>query len=110
MKLVIDRGKWDRGSGCSALLRDGKMCCLGFYAEACGLKDSDIKNIGTPSVLAKRGVKIPKAMKWLLFSGDDSVDCSNLIQANDNQRQPNREEKIARLFAKHDVTVEFTGR
>ena len=41
MKLVIDRATWLRGEGHeqSYLLRecDGKMCCLGFFALACGL-------------------------------------------------------------------------
>lgn len=79
--LTIDRTRWYRGQGDreSRLLRskDGKMCCLGFDALACGLEEKNIIDVGFPSqVMAPpRGsvgdplhapVKLPKEMRWLL--------------------------------------------
>lgn len=47
MKLTIDRSKWLRGEGSdeSYLLResDGKMCCVGFFAIACGVSPDEIR-------------------------------------------------------------------
>lgn len=45
-EFTIDRRKWLRGKGkeFSKLLRsNGEMCCVGFYAKACGLSDNAIK-------------------------------------------------------------------
>lgn len=50
--FVVDRSKWLRGEGFddSCLLTTGnRMCCLGFYAEACGLDRKTIRNIQSPS-------------------------------------------------------------
>lgn len=49
-EFTVERSKWLRGEGHqeSALLResDGKMCCMGFYALACGAKSEEIVNCG----------------------------------------------------------------
>lgn len=49
--LVINRPQWLRGQGSyqSRLLDwDGRMCCLGFDALACGLTNDDIRGISSP--------------------------------------------------------------
>ena len=49
-EFVVKRSMWYRGHGTngSKLLRDdGKKCCVGFLAEACGLESSQIIDKGT---------------------------------------------------------------
>jgi len=49
--FTVERKNWYRGKGDekSRLLNNsGKMCCLGFYALACGLDKKVIKNVPDP--------------------------------------------------------------
>jgi hypothetical protein len=106
MKLVIDRSKWLRGEGQdeSYLLRkkDGKMCCLGFYGLACGLTEEDILMKGTPEE-----VEVFWGPGSWLVSG--IMDANELMSINDGRHRSakERELKIAALFSKHGVEVEF---
>src|SRR6478736_6393894 len=59
LEVVIDRAKWHRGKGgpgSKLITFDGKMCCLGFDALACGLKHDDINLVCDP---ASTGFGIP---------------------------------------------------
>ena len=121
MKLVIDRAKWLHGeSGGSSYLRrpvDGKMCCLGFYAEALGVCQGALDGVKMPRGLSTAS----KALLPLWLLGSDSFeDVSWLSVFNDvysgDTGLPEaifsdleRESKIAEYFAKHGVEVEFTG-
>jgi hypothetical protein len=127
MKLTIDRKKWLRGEGSatSLLLRrgDGKMCCLGFYGLACGLKETDILGISNPNYLIagfasveshNRWVKAKKGGAWLFDQTNPSLwsnDCKMLMTINDALprclSQKEREQKIKNIFAKHNVQVKF---
>lgn len=51
--LTIDRSLWLRGNPNNSKLRDsdGKMCCLGFDALACGVKDWQITDVGNPGAV-----------------------------------------------------------
>jgi hypothetical protein len=86
MKLTIDRKKWLRGTGDSFLLspRDGKMCCLGFYALACGLTENDIRDQLTPVGVYKQHDK--RMPEWL-FGGIHgcSADGVKLMDVNDSE-------------------------
>lgn len=101
MKLVIDRTKWLRGEGNSQsrLLRsgDGKMCCMGFYSLACGLKDDEIRDSPWPDHSESR---VPD---WIHGKG--------LSRLNDSEDIPDalREQRISKIFAKHGVEVEFVS-
>jgi hypothetical protein len=117
MKLTIQRSKWLHGEGSdqSFLLResDGKMCCMGFYLRAVGLTDDQIRDKTTPEDVAMAIINSPAS--WLLtprWNGgsalENSIDCSFLINKNDIiNLKVDREEAIAKLFAKHEVEVEF---
>lgn len=108
MKLIIDRAKWLRGEGGlpSYLLRkyDNKMCCVGFYLKACGMKDVDILSKSVPSKV----VDLPKHALWLVIGRLDSHN-SGLLHVNDTtfSSEDERENKITEIFAQHDVQVEF---
>lgn len=121
MKLVIDRAKWLRGEKDAGLLlreSDGKMCCLGFLALACGLEEDQIVEVGEP-----HETRSPLLPKWLCSAYDeheddgelvtkyiDSSDAVELMKINDTVGDDApREREIASVFAKHGVEVEFVG-
>jgi hypothetical protein len=123
MKLIIDRKTWLRGEGNekSALLRecDGKMCCLGVFALAIGLSAERISNVESPEMVPVAGAESVASL-WKKFNpvsgfifngGEASVVCRDLMCTNDDQSMydVDREEKIAKLFAKGGVEVEFIG-
>jgi hypothetical protein len=109
MKFTIDRSKWQRGPGESRLLNShGKMCCLGFYGEACGVPTDDLFGLAYPSEVRRSSHLLPT---WL----EDSDDVAELICLNDADPtdeedvsdEADRERRIAAIFAKHGVEVEF---
>lgn len=109
MKLIIDREKWLRGEGPddSFLLRrdDKKMCCLGFYALACGLDQIDICQTREPANIV--GLLVGKA-DWLLKLDGGKIENSDsakeLMRINDADGD---EKLIAQRFAENGVEVEF---
>ena len=111
MKLIIDRDIWLRGegSGWSYLLReeDSKMCCLGIYLKECGVPSEKLLYMTSPYQLVKI---IPPEAGWLL--GSSSIDTCSLMELNDEkkiEKEDEREEKIAYIFAKHNIEVEFVN-
>lgn len=118
--FVIDRKLWKRGaSGSSALLIEpvlyehdnvvkedpdqGKMCCLGFYAKACGLTDKQISGLTNYASLSKMAQrKIPIAMR---------EDEFRFINVNDgtSPHGKRREAKLIKLFAERGIKVKFVG-
>ena len=112
MDLVIDRTIWLRGEGAKAsrLLRnDGKMCCVGIYLEACGVPRGELLDRSTFYILPS--AEKPDQASWLdepAFSLAPS-HATQLYAANDAEMCSDREQTIAAIFAKHDVTVTFVG-
>ena len=107
--LVIKRSRWLRGESNSYLLRpkDKKMCCLGFYARACGAQASDINGYCAPS-------EYSGFPAWLLsddfFAGPACSSAAyKLMRANDsvNKTDKQREKIIKAEFKKRGVTVKF---
>ncbi len=57
--FTIDRSKWVHGGGkntlklgsTSLLNERDRMCCLGFYSEACGVPRDNLMRLATPSSL-----------------------------------------------------------
>jgi hypothetical protein len=107
MKLVIDRTLWIRGEPASHsyLLRpnDGKSCCLGFLGCAIGINRDTLWGERMP---------IPgkdwEPTNWL-FAADsqDRLAVHRLTEINDEHSLDDREEKLKREFAAHDIEVEF---
>jgi hypothetical protein len=119
MDLIIRRSKWCRGegSGQSQLLRpsDGKMCCLGFYALALGLKEEQIHSKDAPHDAPMR-----EGAEWLYDGNDDrdqglSDECYELMEINDQRfsatdcefPEEQREAAIIKGFAEQGVNVTF---
>lgn len=123
MKLVINRKIWLHGEGASqsALLRseDGKMCCLGFFAKACGATDDEIEDrnmMYTDVMYPKNNPNFYPFMK----SSPNAIDVETPPQAildrlattNDGRflSDEDRERYITEDFASFGVEVVFKGR
>jgi len=122
MDLIIDRSKWLRGEGSqrSKLLReeDGKMCCLGFYALACGLTPEQIKGVSSPDQPEIKEAFADKASFLFLYNSgaplERSNTCAILMGDNDAyvsdmamESEEERERLITLNFANNGVTVKF---
>jgi len=132
MKLIIDRVKWLRGEGDfeSMLYRstDGKMCCLGFLGEMCGVSKEEMTykkrcraisnsrkfNERSRSELDVKNSENP----WpgdLCFLEDgeywDNGIVKELYGVNDASIQyisdSEREDKLTELFGRLGIEVEF---
>ena len=115
VEFWIDRSRWARKdqlglntNGVSQLLNpEGGMCCLGFYARACGVSPDKILNMGSPPSIPN----VPSQMGWLIRNDhlDSSSIAISLITANDQQgyslKPKEQEKKIRDLFAKQDIKV-----
>jgi hypothetical protein len=119
-KFTIDRKKWLNGTvfrnepDTASLMRNekGQMCCLGFYGAACGLSARALTDKSDPSLVPG----LPKEMHWLTqddvpFGAVPSNACYDLMNANDTfaYDDEEREEEVARLFAKRGIEVLFAG-
>ncbi len=113
-ELVIDRSKWKRGSPNAhdtyLLDDDGKMCCLGFYALACGADEESILNRGEPDGLE---FEIP----GLSYGYEETGGIRNTsftamaIPINDRKTmgEAEREEVLIRLFKEDGIDLTFEG-
>lgn len=118
--FVVDRKNWYRGQSAvnSKLLNDeGKMCCLGFYAMACGLRKQDIKNKRTlPEV-----INLGKNWQTKLVDPADTVNnvvmqqssflCRELMSVNDFSFLPEeeREKRLMKKFQSIGIEITFVG-
>jgi hypothetical protein len=132
LKLTIDRAKWGRGTGKGRLLRDGKMCCLGFLARECGLGPKSISGVEVPSDLGRydknTDTTTPRKVRrhqdvWntLLVKikprepFKDAMKCGDaeavLVTINDSTdlTPARRERLLTKEFAKIGVEVTFIG-
>lgn len=121
-ELIIKRSEWLhtkedlRKQSFLHRQTDGKKCCLGHYAVACGVPIQQIAEV--PSFYpgpqdghkAFKGI-LPDEMQWLLEGErtDNSQDANTLMADNDSLFiiDKEKEVRIARTFAKHDVKVTF---
>ena len=125
-ELIIDRKIWLRGSKMidntsedfkmnSMLNRpsDKKMCCIGIYLNQCGLtKKVLLDHPDAAMVIDSRGGEFPKEAMWLVnienypndVYYDNSADAGKLMSENDATANEN---KITKMFAKHDIKVKF---
>jgi len=107
-EFVISRKEWLRGEGMrnSALLRksDGKRCCVGIFARACGAPDASIID----RVWPRRWDRW--APEWLFQEEEFFESYDSLAAVNDKTDLPDaeRERVIAAMFAAQGITVTFT--
>jgi len=125
-KFVIDRRYWLRGSRVNSCLinNSGNMCCLGFYAIACGLDKKTIRNLACPqtAVSATKGDVVPNIHGKYVTRSSDSIwktklvgsydvntpTCQELMEINDsNLSDEEKEKKITSNFKKLGIQVTF---
>lgn len=120
--FTIDRSKWARRglNGMSAMLNNqGAMCCLGFYAKACGATDEELLGKSNPDQVRRIGSEPGGIAEWLMGDGTNSFfphasDANELMNANDGTGgfcygfgQDKLETLIIDTFARHGVAVNF---
>ncbi len=124
-KIIIDRKIWlhgkkqidqtcDTPSKASALYRslDKKMCCIGIYLNQCGIPKKILLDKSDAICILDVGYPLPKQAAWLVDTQghsseeyhNNSIDSGRLMTINDASANENT---IKKLFAKHDVEVEF---
>jgi len=114
MKFTVERNKWLRGQGAaqSDLLNSaGKMCCLGFYSLACGLRYENILHVTSPASIDD-SLLTGELSKLVELSSDGYVntpDCLRLMIINDDVELTDnqREARLKILFTKLNIEVEF---
>lgn len=107
-KFTVYRDEWRRGTGSSCLLLGDKMCCLGFYARACGVPRESIRRMPLPSDVA--GWKTVLVEPDLPFSPRvDTDECSSIALANDDEDlgAREREQELRQQFADIGIEVVF---
>lgn len=114
MEFTVKRSTWIRGQGVhgSLLLRDdGKQCCLGFLASACGIEDTLMLGISVPEVLPESSIH--KFVSSYFQDLDHSVSRSHvgdlILQTNDAEKINDeiREKELTMLFKALGVTIKF---
>lgn len=111
MKITIVRKRWLRGERNSYLFRekDGKMCCVGFFAKALGHKVSQIS--GKSIITQIRDTTLYSKLRWCSRNNHllDNSDIMKLYETNDkiSTTDERKEKSIKRLFKRHKVEVEF---
>ena len=112
-EFTINRSEWmnaytNEKTGTDSKLLDkdsGRMCCLGFYAKACGVPESKIINQQSP-----RDIK-QSALPWLMRGGLETQLCDGLMETNDGlEDHKKREKEIKEQFELIGVKVKFAGR
>ena len=121
--LTIQRSKWLRGAICPSLLtEDGKMCCLGFFAQKCKIHKTKLYDIGTPQDIeyahkTELIKKIPQLLTKVVESDPmydyckyKNSDFTNAaIDINDDMEiiDEARESKLIKLFLKNGIKLNF---
>lgn len=112
--LRIERKFWGRGESGGSLLgirpdNKGRMCCLGFYAKACGISRTEYENRAMPDEVTPNGVR--KVRAWGLLLNNPKIT-QRLAAINDsiNSNDLHKETRIKAVFSKLGVKVRFVGK
>lgn len=119
-QFTINRAKWGCGRENGSLLADdGKLCCLGFFAQEFGkFKSREIIGLQMPSDIyekytnPERSKKLDSLKCLLNKKNEDNKICGSLAIINDSQKlsQKTREKKISEKFAKLGYKVKYVGK
>jgi hypothetical protein len=125
MKLIIDRKEWRRGGSAAEkedptalLCKDGRKCCLGFYALQCGFTPKQIRGALCPVDVFPVEYKTTSP-EWLKLVWFDAVLKTHLntpltgeaMRINDtaDYTEEERESQLTKLFAENGIEVEFNN-
>ena len=127
MQFTVTRSEWIRGGyGTSGLyVKKGKRgignpnhkrCCLGFFANACGIPDDQLMHSFSPANLSSEDPSFPA--EWIALiqnpheppEASENTDlCKKLMSCNDDPElnDAEREGQLTVLFAELGHTVVF---
>lgn len=127
-KFTINRDTWLRGEpDDSFLLRDdGFMCCLGQIAEQCGVPRDHLLNMDIPAgllgsdefnlaphpvigMLAEKASAADIHIMNIWFRNTTLAHDAMTINDSYNYSDVERESRLIKLFAKHNIELEFIG-
>lgn len=108
-EFTISRKEWLRGEGSEKsflLADDGRRCCVGIYANKCGIPDKQLLNF---SYVDNHLVIGAPELKWLWGDEYETAEARELYETNDEMFTPEseREQKITELFAQQGIKVTF---
>jgi len=72
------------------------MCCLGFYAKACGLKDEEILDVDYPTQVADWHPQTNRLQQNIVCVNDDSC-----------MGDSTRESELISIFAVLGIVIRF---
>lgn len=113
-KLVIDRGRWGRGSSGGLLVNPetSKMCCLGFLGEACGLARGSMLGVATPA-FCKGQLKLwpERVLVDVENTWGNSTWTQGATDINDTveMSEAEREEQLVEHFKEIGIELTFEG-
>jgi hypothetical protein len=125
--VIIVRSEWLRGlcawsntKNISGLYVEGKRCCLGFVANACGFSDADISGLSEPSDLlgydTDMSDKVYSSQLATMFASratgpiyQDSRLMTDIMRTNDDPllSEAERETIVIDILAKFGFDVSF---
>lgn len=121
MKFEVKRREWIRGGRWLSVLYqpvsnrcpddpDIRRCCLGFFANACGISDRSLGDWTTPTAHQRGKKAVPP--EWAALTNDEGTNtklCLRLMINNDDPGISDeiREEVLTALFAKLGHRVSF---
>lgn len=115
--LILDRSNWRCGSqgnypfrhgdGLTSMLNEeGFRCCLGQFAQQCGVPDEVMERIGGPKTLCNLKNKYTKTLDWMLCDfGPNAI----LINDVEHTSLEAKERLLSELCAKHDIELIIKG-
>jgi hypothetical protein len=117
MTFNVDRGMWLCGYTIQHKMdllsklrnREGRMCCLGHLAKACGISDDALRGRAlVESVpLWARGTNDPR---WLILLENTDVVDDIMVQNDEPLSQRVRERELKKSFRKLGIAITFSGR
>jgi hypothetical protein len=108
-EFTVKRSEWLRGTDDGTLRQDidGKMCCLGFHALACGFSAAALEEAGSmPSDLTDNGYA-PDGDEYYAWSRQPALD--DIAKNNDSSvlQDSDRELLLRRQFSAIGITIHF---
>lgn len=131
MTFEVKRSEWIRGDSqhtglfvrpgiCNPAFPERKRCCLGFFANACGISDRSISGYSSPAGHRRSERTVPS--EWAALTRAVTIKdlgccqdyrdislCGDIIDCNDSHsvEDEKREKKLMELFGKLGHTVVF---
>lgn len=104
--FTVKRSTWVRGRPGYLLMEDGRMCCLGFFVQACGIPPEAMLQKTYPGTLLKLRSQLPP---WVIDYGNISeiVHVNDTIRVIDKDDDETREARLKKLFMMHGVEIVF---